>query len=91
MADRILVRPGREVKVAGQYILATADGQPVLDEDGNPSSEYTLSKGDKAPPTPEKGQAWLLVDASRHRDTPQNAVAPLPGMPLPPEQSGGEA
>jgi len=93
MAERMTVRPGQKVKVAGQYILADADCQPVLVE-GEPSSEATLAEGDTAPPTPEKGQQWLLVDASKHVDTPADApvaVAPLPGMPLPPKQAGGES
>jgi len=95
MAKPITLRPGQKVKVAGQYILATADGEPVLDDAGKPSSEATLSEDDVAPPTPEKGLLWLLVDASRHKDTPPDApvvTAPLPGMPLPPaqDQPGGE-
>jgi len=92
MGKRITVRPGARVEVAGQYILADADCKPVL-VDGKPSSEATLAEGDKAPPTPEKGMVWLLVDASKHTDTPDDLPvdsALPPGMP-PARKAGGDA
>ncbi|MCD6350899.1 MAG: hypothetical protein J7M26_02160 [Armatimonadetes bacterium] len=53
------LKPGDEAKVAGQYIVVDADGNRVPD-----TPEYTLAKGDTAPPTPGKGMAFMLVDAS---------------------------
>ena len=53
------LRPGDEVKVAGQYIIVDSEGNRVP---GTP--EYTLAAGDIAPPTPGKGMAFVLVDRS---------------------------
>ena len=58
MAERL--RPGDEVKVAGQYIVVDRYGKRVPG-----TAEYTLAAGDKAPPTPEKGMAFVLVDRSQ--------------------------
>ncbi len=79
MAEPVLVRPGQKVKVSGQYRLAQPDGTLL-----NDASEYTLVEGEPAPPAPRKGLVYVLVDASRHTDTPPDlpvATEPIPGMP----------
>lgn len=83
-----LLKPGEKVKTAGQYVLATADGAPVTDEDGQMVSEVTLSEHDVAPPTPEKGLVWLLVDASYRPKQQQRPPHSWPGLPIEPEQEG---
>ena len=64
MAEKL--RPGDEVKVAGQYIIVDDEGQRVPN-----TAEYTLAAGDIAPPTPGKGMFFLLVDASERAGGPQ--------------------
>ncbi|MGE4406391.1 hypothetical protein [Pseudomonas sp.] len=64
MAEKL--RPGDEVKVAGQYIVVDENGARVPE-----TPQYTLSAGDVAPPTPGKGMAFVLVDRSeRASDAP---------------------
>jgi len=88
MDDAVRLRPGEKVKIAGQYVLAAADGAAVTDENGQLLAEVTLSESDIAPPTPEKGMAWLLVDASHRPEREQRPVHCWPGLPVEPEQEG---
>jgi hypothetical protein len=54
------VKPGQKAPNSGQYI-------PVGPRGGKGGSEATMIKGKPAPPTPQKGQKWVLVDPTRNK------------------------
>jgi hypothetical protein len=53
-------RAGEKAEISGQYALVSANGKKVK------GKEVTVVKGESFPPTPKKGQAYKLVDATNH-------------------------
>ncbi len=52
-------RPGEKAEISGQYAVIGANGKPSGDE-------VTVVKGEAFPPTPRNGQAYRLVDITKH-------------------------
>ena len=49
------LNPGTPAPVSGQYQNTTT------------KTEVTVTKGEPLPPTPEKGQKYILVDKTKHK------------------------
>lgn len=58
-------RPGEKAEISGQYALVDARGKTIKDK------EVTIQKGDSFPATPKMGQAWKIVDITRHESDPK--------------------
>ena len=54
------IKPGENVKRSGQYVEAGPRG-------GKGSTEVTLVKDKKAPPTSKPGRTYVLVDPTKHK------------------------
>lgn len=52
--------PGEKAKVSGQYMVMNPDGTPT-------GREKNVTEGEPFPPTPRKGQWYLLVDVTKHK------------------------
>ena len=52
-------KPGEIAKKSGQYEIIGTRG-------GEPGRERTVTKGEPLPPTPQAGQSYKLVDATKH-------------------------
>jgi hypothetical protein len=50
---------GNKAPVSGQYARVTASGKVT-------NKEVTVTKGEPLPPTPHKGQGYVLVDKTKH-------------------------
>jgi len=50
---------GHKAPVSGQYGRVTSTGRLT-------QKEVTVSKGEPLPPTPKKGQGFVLVDKTKH-------------------------
>jgi hypothetical protein len=48
-------KPGQKVPKSGQY------------KNTNTSTEITAVEGERFPPTPKKGQKYILVDKTKHK------------------------
>jgi hypothetical protein len=48
-------KPGDEAPTSGQYLNTTT------------KTEVTVTKGEPMPPTPSKGQSYVLVDKTKHK------------------------
>ncbi len=60
--EPVVLRPGEKVpEPGGQFVVVDAEGNVVEDR------EAGLNPGDPAPPLPQKGWRWLLVDPTRHK------------------------
>lgn len=53
-------KPGEEAPRSGQYAIIGPRG-------GRVGAERTVVKGEPLPPPPRKGQAYELVDPTRHK------------------------
>jgi hypothetical protein len=53
-------RSGEKVEISGQYALVDSNGKLVK------GKETTAVKGERLPATPKSGQAWKLVDVTKH-------------------------
>ncbi len=60
MAKKTELRPGERAKTSGQYDLRGPRG-------GSRSREATITRGEPAPPTPDKGMSWKLTDRTKHK------------------------
>ncbi len=54
------LKPGQQVERSGQYEIVGPRG-------GGTGEERTMAKGEKAPPTPEAGQKFRLVDPTKNK------------------------
>jgi len=54
------LKAGEKVKTSGQYELLGPNGEKT-------GKELTLTKGDVLPPTPKKGETYILKDATKHK------------------------
>lgn len=59
MAGKVL-KPGHKAPVSGQYAIIDKDGRDT-------GVERTVVEGEPLPPTPQKGQTFVLKDKTRHR------------------------
>ena len=55
MAGKKRLTPGQIVDVSGQY------------KNTSTNTEVTCVKGERLPPTPGKGQKYVLVDKTKHK------------------------
>jgi hypothetical protein len=53
------LKPGQTAEKSGQYEMVGPRG-------GRTGEERTVTKGEPLPPTPQKGQRYILVDPTRH-------------------------
>jgi hypothetical protein len=53
-------KPGEKAADSGQYAIVGPRG-------GKTGDERTVTKGEPFPPTPEKGQGYVIVDKTKHR------------------------
>jgi hypothetical protein len=53
-------RPGQKAPASGQYEIIGPKG-------GHTSNERTVTRGEPLPPTPRKGQTYIIVDKTKHR------------------------
>lgn len=54
------LKPGQTVEKSGQYEIVGPKG-------GGTGKERTMSRGETAPPTPESGQKFRLVDPTKNK------------------------
>jgi hypothetical protein len=54
------LKPGQIAPVSGQYEIVGPRG-------GRTGNERTVTKGEPMPPTPEKGQQYIIVDKTKHK------------------------
>ena len=54
------LKPGQPVERSGQYEIVGPKG-------GGTGKERTMAKGETAPPTPEPGQKFRLVDPTKNK------------------------
>ncbi|WP_164084731.1 hypothetical protein [Alteromonas flava] len=54
-----ILKSGTKAKVSGQYELVGKRG-------GKTGKERTVTRGEPLPPTPQKGQGYVLVDRTKH-------------------------
>ena len=52
-------RPGEKAPESGQY--------EITGRGGVTGDERTVTKGEPLPPTPEKGQRFIIVDKTKHK------------------------
>ena len=62
--ERIL-KPGETCPRSGQYAIVDAERKAI-------GQERTVVRGEPFPPTPQRGQGYLLADATRHDTTATN-------------------
>ena len=55
MPERRIFKPGEKAPVSGQY------------KNTSTGTEVTVTKGEPFPPTPGKGQKYVLVDPTKHK------------------------
>ncbi|MBD3375245.1 YjzC family protein [candidate division KSB1 bacterium] len=55
MAGKKRYSPGEKAPQSGQY------------KNTQTSNEVTVTKGEPMPPTPKKGQKYVIVDPTRHK------------------------
>lgn len=60
MPKRPILKPGQKAPQSGQYEILGPRGA----RSGN---ERTVTRGEPLPPTPQGGQRYTLVDATKHR------------------------
>jgi hypothetical protein len=53
-------KPGQKAPDSGQYEIIGPKG-------GRTGNERTVTKGEPLPPTPDKGQTYIMVDKTKHR------------------------
>ena len=53
-------KPGERAPDSGQYEITGPRG-------GRTGEERTVTKGEPMPPTPEKGQGYVIVDKTKHK------------------------
>ncbi len=54
------MKPGQHAKRSGQYEIVGPRG-------GHTHKERTVTKGEPLPPTPQKGQGYVLVDPTNNK------------------------
>jgi hypothetical protein len=54
------LRPGQVAPASGQYGIVNRNGNKT-------GVERTVTKGEPLPPTPHKGQTYVIVDKTKHR------------------------
>ena len=54
------LRPGQKAPDSGQYGIVNRQGTKT-------GEERTVTKGKSLPPTPHKGQSYVIVDRTKHR------------------------
>ncbi|MCI0530472.1 MAG: YjzC family protein [candidate division Zixibacteria bacterium] len=59
MSKRIELKPGETAPASGQYEIIGPRG-------GETGIERTIVKGETMPPTPNKGQSYIIVDRSKN-------------------------
>ena len=60
MPKRPILKPGQKATKSGQYEILGPRGARTGDE-------RTVTRGEPLPPTPQSGQRYTLVDATKHR------------------------
>lgn len=60
MSSNRLYKPGQTAPYSGQYEIIGRRG-------GETGKEVTVSKGETLPPTPDTGQKFKLVDATKNK------------------------
>jgi hypothetical protein len=50
---------GHKAPVSGQYVRVSSSGKLT-------NKEVTVTKGEPLPPTPHKGQGYMLADKTKH-------------------------
>ena len=60
MAGKSKHHPGEIATTSGQYEIIGPRG-------GRTGDERTVVRGEPFPPTPEKGQQYILVDPTKHK------------------------
>lgn len=55
-----IYKPGQKSPVSGQYAFVGPKGEET-------GTEVTLTKGKRLPPTPKRGQGFVLVDKTKHK------------------------
>jgi hypothetical protein len=59
MASKKIYKPGGMVPQSGQVEIVGPRG-------GKTGEERTVTQGERFPPTPKKGQGYIMVDPTRH-------------------------
>ena len=54
-----IIKPGSKATRSGQYEIVGPRG-------GKTGKERTVTRGEPLPPTPQKGQGYVLVDRTKH-------------------------
>ena len=60
MPKKSSYKPGEEAPASGQYEIIGPRG-------GETGIERTIVKGETLPPTPDKGQEYVIVDRSKNK------------------------
>lgn len=53
-------KPGEKAPESGQYGIVNRNGRRT-------GEERTVTKGERLPPTPHKGQTYVIVDRTKHK------------------------
>jgi hypothetical protein len=59
MAKDTPIKPGQTVPQSGQYEIRGIRG-------GHTGEERTMVRGEPAPPTPQRGQSFVMVDPTKN-------------------------
>jgi 3,4-dihydroxy-2-butanone 4-phosphate synthase len=57
----------REMHRPGEIVPRSAQAEIVGPRGGHTGEERTVTIGERFPPTPQKGQRYVIVDPTKHR------------------------